>query len=841
MTEDEKDLKDLFPKDLSPNDLSPAGPRDRATDPAEDPLGLPEGSPQERADGRSEEGPGKRPGRRRGVPGESAIGEPNDWELSPVAAAAAAEKGGTLTPALRQFFEAKAQCPDSILFFQMGDFYELFFEDAELVAPILDLALTSRQKLNGKPVPLCGVPLSTGDNYVNRLVALGHKVAVCDQIGKIGPGGGLAKRQITRVVTPATLFSQEGQPRARHLAALYRSGNEYALAAIDLATGDFVAGRFFDPASFRTAVSLLDPPELVIGRDPENLSLSEPYPGHSSPGAAISGTAGSGTAGADTGQGGLVALAESLGVLVNRLPPESFDPDLGRRELVGALGPEVGEKVFTGWPSLLSAAGGALTYLKGLNAGKGLRHLSEPRLLWERGFMTLDETASRNLELFKPARDGDAKATLIAQIDRTKTAMGARLLRDWLARPLIDKTAIEARLAAVESLLGDLGLRNALSEKLGRGGDLERSMSRLALGRGMVRDLLTVRTALAAAPSLKDLLSQSPSDLLANLGQNLDPLSDLLYRITTTLIDEIPPGANEFIIKPGLSPKLDELRELESGGRRALAELEATERRKTGINALKVGYNRVHGYYLEVTKLNLANVPKEWTRKQTLAGGERYVTEELKLWEEKILTAGEKRRELEARILDNLKEALAREVAGLKALAGTMAQTDALVSLAASAESLGWVKPAYTEDNLIDVIGGRHPVVERFLPPGETFVENDARLSPDERLLIVTGPNMAGKSTVLRQTALIVILGQMGSFVPARKAVLSVRDRVFTRVGASDDLARGQSTFMVEMSETARILKEATNRSLVILDEVGRGTSTYDGLAIAWAVAEHLH
>ncbi|MDR2387275.1 MAG: DNA mismatch repair protein MutS, partial [Deltaproteobacteria bacterium] len=716
--------------------------------------------------------------------------------------------GSSLTPALKQFFEAKRQVPDSILFFQMGDFYELFFEDATLAAPLLDLALTSRQKINGLAVPLCGIPLSTVDNYANRLVAQGYKVTICDQIGKFGPGMGLANRQITRIVTPATVLSQDSAPRAKYLAAFYREDDQYSLTAVDLSTGDFAAGRFNDFAAFQTAVRTLEPSEIVID--------SETYDN-------------------------VKNFAGSLEVLVTSLSPENFDPELGRSELISALGAEIGQKVFTGWPGLLAAAGATLAYLKGLTGGKGLRHLSEPRLLWERGFMTLDESATRNLELFKSSRDGSEKAALIAQIDRTKTPMGARLIRDYLARPLIDREQIVNRLLAVENLLSDLFTRNELIDKLGRLGDLERALSRLTLARGTVRDLVTVRTALETAPKMKDILVGSEASLLKALGEDLEPLEKLLKKIKITLVDEVPLGASESVIKNRLSPVLDDLRELESGGLKAIAALEASEKKKTGINALKVGYNRVHGYYLEVTNLNINNVPKDWTRKQTLSGAERYVTEELKVWEEKILTAGEKRRELETKILNHLKETVAQEVTKLKALAQVFAQTDVFCALAESAENLGWVKPTYTEDNLIDITGGRHPVVERFLPAGETFVSNDVRLSHSERLLIITGPNMAGKSTVLRQTALIVILGQMGSFVPAQKALLSVRDRVFTRVGAFDDLARGQSTFMVEMSETARILKEASNRSLVILDEVGRGTSTYDGLAIAWAVAEYLH
>ncbi|MDR3134606.1 MAG: DNA mismatch repair protein MutS, partial [Deltaproteobacteria bacterium] len=752
---------------------------------------------------------------------------------------------GSLSPALQQFFEVKAQAPEAILFFQVGDFYELFFEDATLAAPLLDLVLTSRQKIDGQPVPLCGMPMAAADNYINRLVALGHKVAVCDQVGKVEPGGGLARRRLTRVVTPATVLTQESQPQSRYLATMFFEGEEYALAAVDLATGDFAAGRFFDFPSLRTAVQNLDPAEIVIesGEAPQALEGGHIEPAQEGGQGAKGPQSGPlASHGADMEAQRLIeGLAGELGVLTTRLARENFDSQLGRSELAAALGGEQWGEAFSGCPALMAATGATLAYLKGLAGGQGLRHLSPPRLLWERGHMLLDEAATRNLELFKPARDGNQKATLIAQIDFAKTAMGTRQIRDWLARPLTDPAAIEERLEAVGSLVSGLMARQDLADTLGQGGDLERALSRLALGRGTVRDLQAVRGVLERAPRIKELLSQSPSAYLSRLGQNLDPMGKLLSRVSATLEDEIPPGATEFLVKMGLSPALDELRDLERGGRQAIAALEASEKRKTGINSLKVGYNRVYGYYLEVTKLNLASVPKEWTRKQTIANGERFVTQELKEWEEKILNAGERRKELENRILANLKDAVAREVASLKALASAMAQADALCALATAAERHGWVRPKFTADNLIDITGGRHPVVERFLPPGEAFVANDVRLSRSERLLIVTGPNMAGKSTILRQTALIVILGQMGSFVPAEKAVLSVRDQVFTRVGAADDLARGQSTFMVEMSETSRILKKATSRSLVILDEVGRGTSTYDGLAIAWAVAERLH
>jgi DNA mismatch repair protein MutS len=416
------------------------------------------------------------------------------------------------------------------------------------------------------------------------------------------------------------------------------------------------------------------------------------------------------------------------------------------------------------------------------------------------------------------------------------------MLRDWLARPLIRLETVAARHEAVGELAGNTLLRQDLTRALARCGDLERSLGRLALGRGLVRDLVVVRRALELAPGVKEALLGAESPSLVTLGAKLDPLAALFRRVRATLADDQPAGGGASgLVRPGVSPALDELRNLESGGRGEIASLEAKERARTGIASLKIGFNRVFGYYLEVTKTNLRNVPADWTRKQTVANGERFVTEELKLWEERILSAGERREKLEERVVNHLKTTVAGETPGLKNLAAILAEADSLCSLAAAAESRGWTRPTLTAADLIDITGGRHPVVERFLPPGETFVANDTRLSPSERLLVITGPNMAGKSTVLRQTALIVILNQMGSFVPAERATLSMRDQVFTRVGASDDLAGGRSTFMVEMTETARILTSATHRSLVVLDEVGRGTSTYDGVAIAWAVAECLH
>jgi DNA mismatch repair protein MutS len=711
---------------------------------------------------------------------------------------------GGLTPALRQYFQAKETCPEAVLFFQMGDFYELFFDDALKVAPLLDLAITSRQKIEDKPVPMCGVPLSAGDNYINRLVAMGLKVAVCDQSSV--PQSGLAERTVRRIVTPGTILAAEGGAASvpRYLASVAADGSGWALAVADISTGDVAAGCWDDLGGLTAALATLEPREILLSSD-------VPLP--------------------------LREAATETGALLSQRDALEFSAQTGAdsvREIYGTLPGPLADR-----PVLAGAAGALFSYVKELTRGAALTHLAAPRLLSDPGFLGLDDTAVRNLELIRSSFDGSEKASLLAQIDLTVTSMGARLLRDWLLRPLRARARIESRHDAVDILSSDLLTLSSLTKLLSDLPDLERALARLTLGRGSVRDLAAVKKTLELAPEIGLVLAQSPAEELQNLGLKTDFLPDLRNRLSFILAgDEAKDGA---LVAAGVSPVLDNLRELEAGGRREIAAMEASERRRTGIGNLKIGFNKVFGYYLEVTKTNLASVPKDWIRKQTISGGERYFTDELKKWEEKILTAGEKREALESRIIENLKTAVAACAPDLKTLAAALAGADALAALASCAEKRGWVRPSLTLDDVIDIKGGRHPVVEQFLSPGETFVANDVTITPRERLLIITGPNMAGKSTVLRQTALIVILNQMGSFVPATSATLSIRDQVFTRVGAADDLARGRSTFMVEMSETARILARATTRSLIILDEVGRGTSTFDGLSIAWAVCEFLH
>lgn len=722
--------------------------------------------------------------------------------------------GPSLTPMMKQYLEVKAQHPGVLLFFRLGDFYELFFEDAVKAAELLQITLTSRAK-GADRVPMAGVPYHAARRYIARLIEAGEKVAICEQLEP--PGKGIVKREVVRVVTPGMVLDEDVLEAKENnfLVAVRPAGAEesWGAAALDASTGELLA---LEPGPLEVLLgdlSPLSPRELLVPQGAEE--AVEPV---------------------------LRQFARRPAVAT--LPVEAFSVRRGAASLAQHLGVETleGFGLEPGNPSA-GAAGAALRYLKETQRSAAA-HVDRLSVQRRGGALAIDEASQANLELVRGLQSGTRTGSLLWVIDRSSTAPGARRLARWLTRPLADRGGIEARHDAVEALLGQALVREALAEALKEVADLERLSGRLSLGHGGPKELAVLGRSLRALPGLARALAPVRCPVLDEVKAGLEQpsLAELGSLLGAALVDE-PPAvlADGGFIRSGYHGELDEYLELARRGKDFLVELEARERARTSIQSLKVRYNKVFGYYLEVTKANLELVPKSWIRKQTTVGGERYVTEELKAYEEKVLTADEKRAALEARLFESLRgEVLARSRA-LRDAADAVATLDALVSLARVASEQGYVRPVIDESGVIELVGGRHPVVEKMLG-GVGFVANDVCLDRESsQVLIITGPNMAGKSTVMRQVALSVILAQAGSFVPAKRARIGLCDRVFTRVGASDNLARGLSTFMVEMIETANILHHATRRSLVILDEIGRGTSTFDGLSIAWAVAEHLH
>jgi len=704
------------------------------------------------------------------------------------------------TPLMQQYREIKARHRDAILLFRMGDFYEMFEDDAEVGARALGLTLTSRNNGGASEVPLAGVPVKAAPVYIKRLVERGFRVAICEQVEDPKLAKGIVRREVIEVVTPGAVMADDllEERRNTFLVALATDGARTGFAAADLSTGEFVL-ESAPAAALEAALQRYNPSEVIV---PE----------------------------------GAAALAPQ-GVLVTRRERWEFDPslageDLARRfELASldglGLGPDDALAV--------GAAGALLRYLGELQPG-GLPQLRRPVARRVEGQLHVDAMTRRNLELVEPLRAGGEQATLLAVVDHTMTPMGARLLRGWLLAPLTDPAAIAARLDAVGALVADEPRRAALREALDGVRDVERLGAKAAARRATPRDLGALRSSLERLPALTAVLGD-----LYDLGAGFDLLADVAAALAAALVDRPPAALGDGdAIRPGHSAALDELRSLRDGGRAYIASLQARERARTGIGSLKVGYNKVFGYYIEVTHANRDAVPADYERRQTLTGAERYVTPELKAYEAKVLGAEEQIAALEERVFGEVRDVVGRAIRRTQDTAARIAAADVVASLADVAAQGGYTRPEVGDGFALEIEAGRHPVVERVMPR-EAFIPNDLRLDVDHQIMIVTGPNMAGKSTVLRQVALLVILAQAGSFVPARAARIGVVDRLFTRVGASDDLARGQSTFLVEMSETASILHNATRRSLVLLDEIGRGTSTYDGVAIAWAVAEHLH
>ncbi len=702
------------------------------------------------------------------------------------------------TPLVAQYLSVKQKVPDAILFFRLGDFYEMFFEDAEIGARVLDIQLTSRSK---DGVPLCGVPYHSVQPYIAKLVRAGYKVAICEQAQVEANAKGLVPRQIVRVITPGTVGEEMVLTAAEKsfLVAVARSDSSFGLAALDVSTGEFLVTETLSAASLHEEIARLAPREIIAARGDDKLR----------------------------------AIVADLGCSLTELEASAFDPAITG----AALARRLPGTTVDGAPGI--AAGAALAYVEE-TFGRDLAHVTPPRAYRATEYMMVDEVTRRHLELISSS-DGARRGSLLSVLDETLTAVGARTLCNWIIYPLLSLEMIRDRHDAVEELFeSDLGGRGA--DELKRIGDLERLAGRIGSLRASPRDCLRLADAIMAVGELKTALADRNSPLIHAIAERMRPEPQLAERILTTLSEDAPVNPRDGnLIRAGLNPEVDELRSLASGARGVMAQLEASERERSKIPSLKVRYNQVFGYYIEITKAHLERVPSDYERKQTLVGAERFTTPGLKELERKILSAESGLKELELQIFAKLQAELQAHSASLLETARAVGEFDALMSLAKAARSRGYIRPQMSTGLRLAISDGRHPVLETGMKSGE-FVPNDLDVDPDTRqLLLITGPNMAGKSTYLRQVALIAIMAQMGSFVPATDAKLGLTDRVLTRIGARDELRRGESTFMVEMRETARLLEGLTERSLLLLDEVGRGTSTFDGLAIAWAVAEHLH
>ena len=727
---------------------------------------------------------------------------------------------------MQQWRELKAQHPNALLLYRCGDFYEMFYEDAEVGSRVLGLTLTSRNNGGAAEVPLAGVPVKAVNEYLRRLVQQGFRVAVCEQTEDPRLAKGIVRREVVETITPGAAFADDLLESAHNnfLCAVSRLAphspvdTPVGIAAADLSTGEF---RLFTvaPEDARAVLARLAPREVLTPRAPGSAS------GASLP---LNESAGG-------GEGALQTERESW----------EFEPALAREELArhfdvstldgfGLAGEGDDDPA-------IGAAGALLRYLHELQPA-GVPHLMRPVLERMGGVMPLDDMTRRNLELVESLRGGETAGTLLDVLDRTQTPMGARLLRQWVLAPLVSRAGIEARLEAVQALADASIPRAALREALAGVRDIERLASKAAAGRATPRELGALGHSLARLPHVENAVRETRvSGALEPLARAWDGCADVTSEIVRTLVDRPPTVVgDEATVRPGVDSVLDELRALRDGGKDAIARIQAEERARTGISSLKVGYNKVFGYYIEVTNANRELVPAEYQRRQTLTGAERFVTPALKEYEERVLSATERIETRERELCESLRRAIGGQIARLQHAARALAELDVLATLAEVAEREGYARPEVHDGFELEIVRGRHPVVERMMPR-ERFIPNDISLKDDARLIILTGPNMAGKSTILRQVGLIVVMAQMGSFVPAERARIGLVDRLFTRVGASDNLVRGQSTFMVEMSETSAILHNATRRSLVLLDEIGRGTSTYDGVAIAWAVSEHLH
>jgi len=727
-----------------------------------------------------------------------------------------------LTPMMQQYHRLKREIPpDAMLLFRLGDFYEMFFTDAEEGSRLLDLTLTQRQG-----TPMCGMPYHAAEGYIAQLLKVGRRVAICDQMEAAKPGQ-MVRREITQILTPGSILDAgQLEPKQNNFLAAIApmSGTTeascFGVAALDLTTGEFFAGEFASPEALRDALGRLSPAEVVVAQGHKiDLETS------------------------------VLSNGERLAYLLVEHDAWSFSPDAAEHTLrdhfktasldgFGLVSASAKDRSTAG---ALSAAGGLLHYL-GHELRRSLGHVHTLRLWQREDVLILDAATRRNLELVDPLRSGSGQTTLLSAVDRTATAGGGRLLRQWLLAPLRDLSGIERRQSVVAWAKANQPERNALQERLRQVRDVERLVARLVQGSGNARDLIALRVSLEQLPALREAFEKHPVAALRELGLKITPLPDLADLYSRALADDPPILLKEGgLIRAGHHAALEELRAASVEGQEWLANLQRREQERTGIKSLKVRYNQVFGYYIEVSTSNLGAVPADYTRKQTLANAERFVTPELKEMESKILGAQERSRQLEYELFLDLRAAAAPHLRAIQDTARALHEIDVLLGWGALAQERDYAQPEMNDGGLLLLEEARHPVLEQ-LPASEKFVPNDVRLDLEtERLIILTGPNMAGKSTYIRQIAVLALLAHCGCFVPAKRAVVGLLDRIFTRVGASDDLGRGQSTFMVEMNETANILNHATSRSLIILDEIGRGTSTFDGLSIAWSVAEYLN
>ncbi len=725
-----------------------------------------------------------------------------------------------LSPMMERYMEVKRENPGTMLLFRMGDFYELFHEDAQNAAKVLGLTLTSRDKTSENPTPMAGFPYHQLDAYLQKLIHAGFRAAICDQVEDPKKAKGLVRREVTRVVTPGTLTDDQLlDPRqSNFLACIAPSKTSIGLAWLELSTGRFLLTEL-EPSQLQDELARISPAECLI---PESAA-----------------------------QDGNLQLrrAEQQPMVFTTRPDWCF----AREEAKRLLNEHFGTKTLEGFDiedsPAVTAAGALLDYVRETQR-TALTHIVRLEA-WRRSrHMIIDEATRRSLELAQTLRDGRRDFTLLGVMDETCTPMGSRLLAEWLSSPLTDLEQITQRQDAIEELVNQLSLRDDVRELLKDVYDLQRLTSRIATGRCSPRDLVCLAATLGQLPRLRAKLAARKSRRLQTLEERIELCPEAHAAIIDAVIDEPPHNISDGgVIRPGYNVELDEFRDLMRGGRQWMAAYQQKEIERTGISNLKIGFNKVFGYYLEVTASHSAKVPAEYIRKQTLKNQERYITPELKEYEEKVLRAEDRAKALEQELFASLREYVATFVPLLLRAADAMAEIDVLAALGTLAANAGYCRPLLTAEPIMDIRDGRHPVLDRLLPSGQ-FVPNDVRLGLKDtddaqraigRVQIITGPNMAGKSTYIRQAALITIMAQMGSFVPAKEALIGIADRVFARVGASDELARGQSTFMVEMTETARILNSATERSVVILDEIGRGTSTYDGISLAWAITEHLH